>query len=335
MAAYSPETLLLAALPQGLVAANHQRQIRYVNPAVARLFALDVDQWLGKPLDAFCEAYNIPAIETLGERHKLFVHGEQLLYAQTLPLPREAARADLAIALIIGTEDAQRAMMNFIGTISHELRTPLTAIRGNADLLLRGLAGPIDEEQQLFVDSIRQHSSNLTTLVDNMILIAGLDSGSLCSDREPIDLRRVIEEALFPFRSLLVNNGLTLTVDLPAKLPQVLADFEQVRRVLYQLLDNAHRYTQTGGVTVRAIVQAEAVRVEVEDTGRGISPAMQQRIFERFVRDYGFDGISGRVPGVGLGLSICKQLIELQGGAIWVTSTPSQGSRFCFTLPVA
>jgi signal transduction histidine kinase len=333
----SPETLLLASLPQGLVAGNRQRQITAITPAAARLLALDVDRWLWQPIDAFCAHYDIPALEALSEQKQAIYTNRQKLYVQVLTLPQASARAGLGFAILLSPEDAEhRAMANLITTISHEARTPLTVIRGFSELLLRGLAGPMDVEQQEIVEAIRRHASNTTRLINNAIIIAGLDAGTIRTDREPADPKCPIEDALYPLHSLIETKGLSLTVDLPNDLPQILVDVEQVRMAIYQLLDNALRYTSAGGITVRAIARAEAVLVEVVDTGRGIAPEMQPRLFERFVRwGSGSDGVMAAERGIGLGLAICKQLVERQGGTIWATSTPGQGSCFSIALPTA
>ncbi|NTW97521.1 MAG: HAMP domain-containing protein [Oscillochloris sp.] len=229
-----------------------------------------------------------------------------------------------------------RAKTNFIGTISHELRTPLTVIRGNSDLLLRGLAGQMEDDQKIFVESIRQHASNMTSLISNVIAIAGLDSGSLVTDLEPVSLLRPVDEAAWPLQSMIKAKGLTLRIELPDGLPEVLADFDQLRMILHQLIDNARRYTTQGEIVVRAQALPEHVQVEVQDTGRGIAPDMQEQVFERFIRgDGASEGINSSERGIGLGLAICKQLVERQGGTIWVISTPGQGSTFCFTLRYA
>ncbi|NTW01839.1 MAG: HAMP domain-containing protein [Oscillochloris sp.] len=229
-----------------------------------------------------------------------------------------------------------RAKTNFIGTISHELRTPLTVIRGNSDLLARGLAGPLEDDQKVFIESIRQHASNMTSLINNVIVIAGLDSGSLSTDLEPVALMRPVDEAAWPLQSMIKAKGLTLKIDLPSDLPEVLADFDQVRMIMHQLLDNARRYTSQGEIVVRASALPEYVQVEVEDTGRGISPDMHDQVFQRFIRgDGASEGINSSERGIGLGLAICKQLVERQGGIIWVTSMPGQGSTFYFTLRYA
>ncbi|WP_298816922.1 ATP-binding protein [Chloroflexus sp.] len=229
-----------------------------------------------------------------------------------------------------------RAKTNFIGTISHELRTPLTVIRGNADLLLRGLAGPLEEEQQTFVEAIRLHANSMTNLISNVITIANLDSGSLKSTLEPLDIRRPIEDAIWQAQSQIKAKGLQLEIHLPKKLPPVLADFDHVRTIMTQLLDNARRYTNAGTITIRAIPQSDIMRIEVSDTGRGIPPTMHEQIFERFVRGDGVsEGINSSERGIGLGLAICKQLVERMGGTIGVESAPGQGSTFFFTLRYA
>jgi signal transduction histidine kinase len=113
----------------------------------------------------------------------------------------------------------------------------------------------------------------------------------------------------------------------------VLADFDQLRMIMHQLIDNARRYTSEGGITVRAVNCGDHARVDVQDTGRGIAPDMQGQIFERFIRGDGIsEGINSSERGIGLGLAICKQLVERQGGTIWVESAPGQGSTFHFTL---
>jgi|APCry1669188910_1035180.scaffolds.fasta_scaffold07850_2 signal transduction histidine kinase len=229
-----------------------------------------------------------------------------------------------------------RAKTNFIGTISHELRTPLTVIRGNSDLLMRGLAGPLDDDQKVFVDSIRQHATNMTSLISNVIVIASLDSGSLTTDLEAVDLSRPVDDASWPLQSFIKAKGLSLKIEVPKDLPQVLADYDQVRMIVHQLLDNARRYTSEGGIVLRATALPEHVLVEVQDTGRGISPDMHEQVFMRFVRgDGASEGINSSERGIGLGLAICKQLIERQSGMIWMKSAPGEGSTFYFTLRYA
>lgn len=201
---------------------------------------------------------------------------------------------------------------------------------------MRGLAGPLDDEQKTFVEAIRLHANNMTTLISNVITIANLDSGSLKSTLEPIEVQRPIEDAIWQVQAQIKAKGLQLEIEIPKKLPAVLADFDHVRTIMTQLLDNARRYTNAGTITICVIPQPDVMRIEVRDTGRGIPPHMHDQIFERFIRGEGAsEGINSSERGIGLGLAICKQLVERLGGTIGVESAPGQGSTFFFTLRYA
>ena len=227
----------------------------------------------------------------------------------------------------------ERARANFIATISHELRTPLTVLRGNTDLLLRGLLGALEDDQRMVIETMRQHTVNMTSLINNVIVIANIDSGSLTLTLEPVDLLHVVEEAVWPLQSLIKAKGLELDITIPGETPPVLADQDQLRTIMLQLVDNARRYTDSGSINIHAVCESEFVRVDVSDTGRGIPVDMYDQIFQRFTRGAGTnEGINSSERGIGLGLAIVRQLVERHGGRVWVTSTPGQGSTFSFTL---
>jgi signal transduction histidine kinase/HAMP domain-containing protein len=337
----SQRAAIVESIADGIVVCDTEGRIILINQATRRFLNLrDTDPmpaWFSDiPLKELIDG--VPGFGTQ-RALALFALGDLIVRVSANPVVASNGERFGSVCVLqdMTAEVAvDRAKTNFIGTISHELRTPLTVIRGNADLLLRGLAGPMDEEQRVFIDSIRQHASNMTGLIGNVIVIAGLDSGSLSTDLEPVSLLRPVEEAAWPLQSLIKAKGLNLQIALPDDLPPVLADFDQVRMIMHQLLDNARRYTNEGGIVVRARALAEYVQVEVEDTGRGIQPNMQEQVFQRFIRGDGVsEGINSSERGIGLGLAICKQLVERQGGTIWMESTPGQGSTFCFTLRYA
>jgi signal transduction histidine kinase/HAMP domain-containing protein len=224
-----------------------------------------------------------------------------------------------------------RAKTNFIATISHELRTPLTVLSGNAELLLRHLAGPLNDDQRMLIESMRKHSLTMTSLLNNVITIAGLESGTLDFDLEPLNLGSVLEGMLWPIQTAIAAKGLDLVVNIPHDLPEIVADQQQLRMVLHQLLDNARRYTDSGSISVCASQGDRYVRVDISDTGRGISPDYCEHLFTRFSR--GSEGINSAERGIGLGLAIAKELIERQGGTIWLEHTSNHGSTFSFTIP--
>lgn len=223
-----------------------------------------------------------------------------------------------------------RAKTNFIATISHELRTPLTVLSGSSDLLSRGLTGSLNEEQQILVESMRRHTLTMTTLLNNVIMLAGLDSGTVSIDVQPVDVGRLIEDALWSYEKEVAMKGLELRVEIAPELPPALADPQQLRNALSQLLDNARRYTDAGAITIRALPQGEQIGVEISDTGRGIEPQLASQLFTRFTR--GVDGISSAERGIGLGLAIAKELLDRQGGAIRLERSSDEGTTFTITL---
>jgi signal transduction histidine kinase len=332
---------IVESITDGIIFTDIHGEIRSINRATRRLLGLDDDDPIPKRLSDLPLQPLQEGIPGFGDQRAqdLFALGDAFIRLSVAPVKEENGTLLGYVAVLQDlTEEVMvdRAKTNFIGTISHELRTPLTVIRGNADLLLRGLAGPLDEEQKTFVESIRLHANNMTTLVSNVITIANLDSGSLKSIVEPIEVQRPIEDAVWQVQSQIKAKGLQLEIAIPKKLPAVLADIDHVRTIMIQLLDNARRYTSAGTITIRAIPQPDMMRIEVSDTGRGIPPHMHEQIFERFIRGEGTsEGINSNERGIGLGLAIAKQLVERLGGTIGVESTPGQGSTFFFTLRYA
>jgi signal transduction histidine kinase len=175
-------------------------------------------------------------------------------------------------------------------------------------------------------------AEQMRDLVHNFVMIASIEANTLLNEPEPQDLWLAVESALAPMRSAFAKKGLEARVDLPEDLPLVKADREQLRVILTQLLDNARRYTQQGGVTVRANQRSGVIQVDVTDTGSGIPPEEVSKLFTRFYR---VEGNNSPERGGGLGLAIARQLVERQGGQIWVDSTLGVGSTFSFSLLVA
>jgi len=226
-----------------------------------------------------------------------------------------------------------RAKTNFMATISHELRTPLTVMNGSSDLLLREFTGPLTDEQRVLVGSIYKHAVSMTSLLNNVITLASLDSGTLAVDIERVDLHQMLNDLLWSHRKPIATKGLRLVVDVPADLPEIIADPQLLRIILNQLIDNAWRYTDAGTLTIRAYCETDHVKIAIADTGRGIDPELAEHLFTRFTR--GSQGINSAERGIGLGLAIAKELIERQGGVICLDETSDQGSTFVITLPSA
>ncbi|MBV9328307.1 MAG: HAMP domain-containing protein [Chloroflexi bacterium] len=225
--------------------------------------------------------------------------------------------------------EAERMRSALLATVSHELRSPLTAISGYADTLLQD--GPWDERtQREFLEVIALSAARLSGLVDNLLDAATLDAGVLRLQPEPVRVERIAERVLAQRR--LLATSWTLHLETRPGLPLANADPIRVEQVLANLVDNAIKYSPRGGpIRVRVWPTEDAqVGVSVSDHGSGIPPEAVDHLFERFYR---VDSGKSSVKGAGLGLFICKSLVEAHGGRISVQSTPGLGSTFWFTLP--
>jgi two-component system phosphate regulon sensor histidine kinase PhoR len=224
--------------------------------------------------------------------------------------------------------EAERMRTALVSTVSHELRSPLTAIKGYTDTLLD--SGPWDTDtEREFLEIIRVSTEKLSLLVDNLLDAAKMEAGVLTLEREPIRVERIVEQVVAQRRRLAPNHPLTTEID--ADLPMAEADPLRVEQVITNLVENAIKYSPDGGpVTVR-VRGGEMITVSVSDHGVGITPEQAEHLFERFYRVD--SSLARTTKGVGLGLFICRSLVEAHGGRIWVESTPGQGSTFSFTLP--
>jgi signal transduction histidine kinase len=220
--------------------------------------------------------------------------------------------------------------------VSHELRTPLTAVHEFTVILRDGLAGPVNEEQKEYLQIALKNIKQLNRMIEDLIESAKVDAHRLQFNPERVSFRPVLDEVLRTLRSVASEKKISLTTDVLTDLPALHADPDRVRQVMLNLLDNALRFTpERGTITIRAGVfdQAPAfVCISVTDTGPGISPEIQKRLFQRLYQ--GDEAGAASRKGLGLGLYICKEIVSRHKGKIWVTSQPGQGSTFYFTLPV-
>jgi PAS domain S-box-containing protein len=229
--------------------------------------------------------------------------------------------------------EADRAKRKFITGISHELRTPMTSVKGYTDLLCKGRVGDVNKEQQKFLSAIKSNADRLAALINDLIDLAQLEEGPGKMDLKPLQMEEVIREATSLWRQPIEEKGLTLEVDVAEGLPEVRGDRERIVQVLANLLSNACQYTLSGGrIALSVSLAEETLRVDVTDTGIGIAPEDQDRVFDRFYRaDHPV--VQQESDGAGLGLALAKMFVEMHGGRIWVDSELGRGSTFSFTLP--
>jgi signal transduction histidine kinase/DNA-binding response OmpR family regulator/cell division protein FtsL len=229
--------------------------------------------------------------------------------------------------------EVERLRNEFFSMVSHELRTPLTSIKGYVDLLQSGAAGKVSPEQGEFLDIIKTNTDRLVKLINDLLDLSRIDAGRLDLRLQSVDVGLLVRQVVNTLRPLLDGKHQHVTLDLAPHTPLVWADNDRVVQILTNLISNAHKYTPAGGkiaITVRPL--DSHVRVDVQDNGIGISPEDQLHLFSRFFRAKNRE--TQQSAGTGLGLAITRSLVEMQGGEIFVTSTPGQGSTFSFTLPI-
>ncbi len=222
---------------------------------------------------------------------------------------------------------------NFISHVSHELRTPLTSINEAGDLLLDGVGGEITSRQEHLLQIIKQCTERLIKMVNNLLDLSKMEAGMMNYEFVQASLREIILHSLQELDLLAEKKSIRLEVQLEDNLPLLKMDVDRMQEVVDNLLSNAVKFTPEGGtVRIEARQVTSFLQVSVSDTGPGIPPEYQSRIFEKF------QGIkSGRTAGTkgtGLGLSIASHIVKAHGGKIWVESTEGKGSTFYFSLPL-
>ncbi len=247
-------------------------------------------------------------------------------------------QANAALELAWKTaEAAERAKSEFVTNISHELRTPLNLIVGFSELILtapESYGVPLPAPYRSDLMAIYRSAQHLLSLTNDIIDLTRVGIGRLALVREPVDLGQVVRDACDLVRDYLAAKGLSLQIVLPPDLPLLQIDRLRVRQVLLNLLTNAARFTERGGVTVSVSQEPGWVTVRVTDTGRGIDPALLPHLFDEFSQAPA-PGDHGQWGSVGLGLPISRKLVELHGGQMGVESTVGVGTTFWFTLPVS
>ncbi|MBX3061761.1 MAG: GAF domain-containing protein [Anaerolineae bacterium] len=231
--------------------------------------------------------------------------------------------------------EVDRMKSEFVATVSHELRTPMTSIKGYADLLLLGAAGPVNEQQGKFLSTIKTNADRLSVLVNELLDISRIDRGVVKLNFTPVDVSEVIEGAARHLRGRVQNEGkqMDISVEYPADLPTIRADFDKLTQIVNNLADNAFNYTHAGGaIQISAVADKDSAVIRVKDTGIGIPKEKQDRIWVRFFRDEE-QPLVMETSGTGLGLAIVKEYVTMHGGDIWLESEPDQGTTFFVRIP--
>jgi signal transduction histidine kinase/CheY-like chemotaxis protein len=232
-------------------------------------------------------------------------------------------------------EEARQATAEFVANVSHELRTPLNMIIGYADMISRSpkvYGARLPSALLTDIVAILRNAQHLSTLVNDVLDLSQVEAGRMAIRRDWAGLGETIHEALASVQGLFDSKALYLNAEVDAVIPPVYMDETRVRQVMINLLSNAGRFTEQGGVMLRCHVHESQVVICITDTGPGIARKDQERIFEPFQQ--ADTSIRRRSGGSGLGLTISKQFIEMHGGKMWLESEPGEGTSFYFSLPL-
>ncbi len=263
----------------------------------------------------------------LGTALMLFVRSQQRKVAQA----REAAERERLINRRLREVDQLKD--DFLANTSHELRTPLYGITGLAESLIDGAAGEVPAAVKANLSMIASSGHRLGRLVNDILDHSKIVHGSLKLKGRPVDLRSLVDVVLTLQQQLVGDKDLELRNAVPGDLPAAQADEARLEQILHNLVGNAVKFTEEGHVEVSATADEKLLTVVVEDTGIGIAREQQQLIFGAFQQ--GDSGVQRAFGGTGLGLTVTRELVELHGGGICLESTPGEGSRFSFTLPIS
>ncbi len=358
---------ILQSLSDGVIVCDLEGRVLVTNPAAAIILARNVEDLLLWNLHDIITRYlgprssEMPLEELLRrpltreEQPRFFqamlkvgVRTVSLSMGPVLKDDNEMLGALLVLRDITREIEADRLKTEFIGTMSHELRTPMTAIKGFTQLLSMGGLGPLNETQREFVTTIYSNTERMIAMINDVLDITKIESGSVDVEWRSLHMAEALSGVVAELRPAITERRHELSISIPPGLPLVRGDAHRLHQILYNLLSNAVKYTPRGG---QIWVEAHEARFEdlpeevrdslpqgrrytqlsVRDTGVGVAPEDQGRIFDRFYRTE--NPLKIEAGGTGLGLSLVKPLVELLGGRIWVCSEPGEGSTFSFVLP--
>lgn len=364
-------TAIISNMPDGLLVTNAQNLVTLANPALGRMFGVKETELTGKncqdafsenlaPLfDMICsqsdssdstqvelEGGRIGSAVAAAIRKKMVSSGKQDEFIGNLVIVRD----------VTSEKEVERMKDDFLSTVSHELRTPLTSVLGFTKVIRKKLEEvvfpqlpPDDGKTARTVQQISDNISiiisegeRLTSLINDVLDLSKMEAGKIEWKQEFAPIAEILEQAVSATTSLFENKGIIIIKDFAAGLPLISCDRDRIIQVVINLLSNAIKFTDKGSITVIVRRKSDSdspaengldyIMVSVADTGIGIAEKDRNNVFEKF-KQVG-DTLTDRPKGTGLGLPICKQIVEYHGGKIWVESTLGKGSVFSFVLPI-
>jgi two-component system NtrC family sensor kinase len=322
---------IIGNIQDGVIVMDNSLRIILLNRAVRDIFNLEGSDLTGKPLTTVIPNDDLRALLGRANNKSLKYHeinfdDGRVFNAQYTPIPQIGAAVTLQDISYL--KELYRLKSDFIHTISHDLRSPLTAILGYTELVER--TGPLTPNQQEFLRRLQGSIQHITTLVNDLLDLGRLDAG-FDTRREVVHMENILKYSLDIFENQIRKKKIKLGVNIAADLKPLRANPIRIRQMLDNLIGNAIKYTpEEGVVNVSMVMDGDQIIVNVRDTGVGIPPEEQGRIFEKFYRASNADK---GIEGSGLGLAIVKTIVESHQGRVWVESAVGMGSTFIVLLP--
>jgi two-component system phosphate regulon sensor histidine kinase PhoR len=328
---------ILRGMGEGLLVADRSGAVLLINPAFCSLFRINPDA-IGQPLinlsrhPALHETFRRVLNGRSEETREFVLEGGSTLLTHWVPLldNNELIGVVAVFHDISELKRLETIRRDFVANVSHELRTPVTVIRGYAETLGSGVISKDPATAERFANVIKNHAERLTSLISDLLTLSQLEVQGFTLTLAPCDLNERLQHCCELVKPKAEEKEINIRIS-PLPTGKILADAQRLEQILFNLLDNAVKYTPNGGsVTINVSSEDKMMRIAIDDTGPGVPEAAHQRIFERFYRADA--GRSREEGGTGLGLAIAKHLVGLHGGTIGMTNRPEGGSSFFFTL---
>lgn len=345
---------IFASLGHGMYVVDEERRVLLWNKAAESILGWSEEEALGRSCRDFighiddagrqlCDE-ECPLVASMGESHTVFAgtvwgqskSGERIpVNVSCAPLFDDDDRMVGAVEVfsdMTHEKEVEKFKNSMVSVVAHELRTPLTSMKGYLELVTEGEAGDVTNEQREFLEIVESNVARLEELVNDLLDLGRLESGRITVHWEPVDLEAMVKEAIDTYTPLALDRGLRLKSEFD-ETPPVQGDSQLLGRVISNLVSNALKYTNEGGVTVRLSREGERAAIEVEDTGVGIPEGELGRVLEKFFR--ASTATQTGSTGSGLGLAITGEIIEKHGGELKLESSVGRGSKFTvFLSPV-
>ncbi|MFH1904932.1 MAG: ATP-binding protein [bacterium] len=332
-----------AIIDEGIIVADKNYNFIFLNPSARRILEIGPKENLSRKLqeEIFVPLFrelNEPGKKTINKELKIFLplkEREKVIKTALVPIDEKDMNSGFIISLfdVSSQKEREKFQSELISHVSHELRTPLTTIKEFISILLDGLAGELNPTQKDYLGITHNNINRLGRIISTLLDVSRLEAGKVKLNLEIASIKRLIKQTVYFLKPHADKKNISLAaVSFPAYFPYAYIDVDRITQVLTNLIENAIKHTPPGGkIKVNAKKDKEFIRVSVIDNGEGIPPEDTERIFTTFYQ-IGIEAGPG-AKGLGLGLPICKEIIKLHRGEIWVESRKGKGSDFSFTVP--